>query len=240
MIGPLLAIPATALVMAWLGALFDLTIVCWLSVRRTRPYAFATLVGFHTITWLLFPAIGVFPLLMTISATVFFEPAWPRRFLSAPAPATSEPRFSMGRLGVGVVALYLGLMVMLPLRHHLIPGDVKWTGEGYLGSWQVMLTEKSASTTFLVTDPDNGRTWTVPAPPVLTARQQAVLGTDPVMIMQTADLIASELGGVSVAADVDLSFNGRPSTQYTDPSVDLTSLSHRDPVREWLMAEPVD
>lgn len=146
----------------------------------------------------------------------------------------------MSRLGVGVAALYLGLMVMLPLRHHLIPGDVKWTGEGYLGSWQVMLTEKSASTTFLVTDPENGRTWRVPAPPVLTARQQAVLGTDPMMIMQTADLIASELGGVSVAADVDLSFNGRPSTQYTDPAVDLTSLTHHDPVREWLMAGPVD
>ena len=47
-------------------------------------------------------------------------------------------------------------MVFIPLRHHLIPGDVKWTGEGYLGSWQVMLSEKSASADFIVTDPDSG------------------------------------------------------------------------------------
>ena len=60
------------------------------------------------------------------------------------------------RLWIGVGALYVLVMVAIPLRHHLTPGDVKWTGEGYLGSWQVMLSEKSASADFVVTDPDSG------------------------------------------------------------------------------------
>jgi hypothetical protein len=238
-LGALFAIPASAVVLAWLGALFDLTIVAWLSWRRTRVVAFTVLVAFHGLTWLLFPAIGVFPLLMTLSATVFFDPGWPRR-LTGPiiGQASHQPSFRVRAHALVPVALYVALMIALPLRHHVEPGDVKWTGEGYLGSWQVMLSEKSASTTFLVTDAETGATWTVAAPEVLTPRQVAVMGTDPVMIRQAADLIAADLGGVDVAADVVLSFNGRPSVQFTDPSVNLTSLPGDTPARQWLMPEP--
>ena len=90
-------------------------------------------------------------------------------------------------------------MIAIPLRHHLTPGDVKWTGEGYLGSWQVMLSEKSASADFVVTDPASGKSWRVPAPDYLTERQQMVMATDPVMIRQTARLIADDLGGESMS-----------------------------------------
>jgi hypothetical protein len=103
-----------------------------------------------------------------------------------------------------------------------------------------MLSEKSGSATFVVTDPQTGDSWRVPPPDYLTARQQVVMATDPVMIKQTADLIAAELGGVQVAADVALSFNGRSSTQFTNPAVDLTAVSVGDPVRDWLMPSPVD
>jgi hypothetical protein len=58
------------------------------------------------------------------------------------------------------------------------------------------------------------------------------------LIKQTADLLADELGGVEVAADVVLVFNGRPSTQFTDPSVDLTKVGFGDPVRDWLERSP--
>ncbi len=238
LIGPLFALPATAVVMAWLGAFFDLTVVGWLSFERTRPYAFGALVGFHTLTWLLFPSIGLFPVLMMIAALIFFPPDWPRRFVPVKANETNEPGFKLQAGKVAVAALYVAAMVALPLRHLLVPGDVKWTGEGYLGSWQVMLTEKSGSATFLVTDPGTGRTWRVPPPDVLNERQRAVMATDPTMIMQAADLIAADLGDVEVFADVVLSFNGRPSVQYTDPAVELTRLPDDFPSRDWLMPEP--
>ncbi len=68
--------------MSWAGFLFDLTIVVWLSWRRTRAVAYGVLLGFHLLTHLLFD-IGMFPLIMSVAATVFFSPSWPRRFLGA-------------------------------------------------------------------------------------------------------------------------------------------------------------
>ena len=133
----------------------------------------------------------------------------------------SSPR--LNPIGVALAASYLLLMIALPLRHYVLPGDVKWTGEGYLGSWQVMLSEKAGSADFLVTDPASGATWRVAPPEYLTERQRMVMATDPVMIRQTAELIAADIGGVVVAADVKLAFNGRRSTQLTDPSEPLAS-----------------
>lgn len=238
LVGPLVALPATALIASWLGAFFDLTIVFWLLNRRTRLGAFIAVAMFHTATWLLFPSIGLFPLLMTMSALIFFEPDWPARFIRRQWDVQTEPEFTIHRPWLGLAVLYLAVMVTLPLRHYVVPGDVKWTGEGYLGSWQVMLSEKSGSATFVVTDPKTGDTWRVPPPSYLTPRQEVVMATDPIMIKETADLIAHDLGGVEVAADVVLSFNGRASTQYTNPRVDLTAVGFGDAARDWLEPEP--
>lgn len=235
LIGPALTQPATAYVLSWVGAIFDLTVVGWLLWRRSRLIAFAFLVGFHTMTWLLFPSIGVFPLLMSLGATVFFDPDWPDRLLrrrAAPRNVNTRPP----RAGWILAGIYCVVMIALPLRHHLMDDDVKWNGLGYLGSWQVMLSEKSGSATFLVTDPGTGQTWRVPPPSYLTRRQIEVMATDPVMIQQTAALVSADNGGAAVSADVRLSFNGRPSVRYTDPEVNIAP--GRPPVETWLLAAP--
>jgi hypothetical protein len=236
LIGPLLTVPAVAFAFSWAGALFDLTVVGWLSMKRTRLIAYLVLVLFHTMTWLLFPSIGVFPLLMSLGALVFFEPDWPTRWLG---PMPGSPRESANRLSVaraGVVAIYVTVLIAVPLRHYLIPGDVKWTGEGYLASWQVMLSEKSGSVEFVVTDSSTGATWRVPPPDYLTERQVEIMSTDPVMIQQAAELISAELGGIPVAADARLSFNGRLSRPFTNPAVPIAGTEPRP--RSWVLAEP--
>jgi hypothetical protein len=101
-----------------------------------------------------------------------------------------------------------------------------------------MLSEKSGSASFLVTDPGSGATWRVPAPSYLTPRQQVLMATDPIMIKQVAELISEDLGGARVTADVVLSFNGRMSTQYTDPTIDLSAVSMGDQARDWLEPTP--
>ena len=250
LIGPVLTLPVVAYLFSWAGAFFDLTIVAWLSWRPARPYAYVALVVFHTLTWLMFPSIGVFPLLMSLSALVFFDPAWPEHFLPQERSDVRRggPKGRRGSFGarhplepawIGVGAIYVLIMIALPLRHHLTPGDVKWTGEGYLGSWQVMLSEKSASADFIVTDPATGKTWTVPPPEYLTERQQMVMATDPVMIRQTARLIADDLGGhVEVAADVRLSFNGRMSRPFTDPEVVISEAPLTEGIEGFILAQP--
>ena len=89
LIGPVLTVPVARLCALLGRAFFDLTIVGWLSWRRTRPVAYIALVSFHTLTWLMFPSIGLFPLLMSLSALVFFDPAWPEP-VSPPRPRRSE------------------------------------------------------------------------------------------------------------------------------------------------------
>jgi hypothetical protein len=242
LIGPLLTLPVTAVAASWLGAIFDLTIVGWLSWRRTRPFAYCAIAVFHTVTWILFPSIGLFPLLMTLSVLVFFEPGWPERVSTTRTP--SAPQRAPAKISPGWAlagATYALLMVALPLRHHLAPGDVKWNGEGYLGSWQVMLSEKSASADFIVTDPSTGDTWNVPPPQYLTERQQMVMATDPVMIRQAATLVAADIGGpVRVAADVRLSFNGRPNQQFTNPEVVISDQPVNAPIPGFVIASPAD
>ena len=220
LLGPLLSMPATAFTLAWAGVFFDLTVVVWLLVRRTRAVAYAALVAFHLMTWLLFPSIGVFPLVMGVSAMIFFDPDWPERWLRsvrAQTPIPHRPR----PLIAGLAAVYVLAMVLIPLRHLAIPGDVRWTGEGYQGAWQVMLTDKTGAVDFIVTD-SRGRSWVAPPPDYLTDRQLAVMATDPALIQQLAMEMAATTG-LDVSARGRISFNGRMSTEYTDPGVELTA-----------------
>ena len=91
-IGPYLDLPAVAYAAAWAGFLFDTTIVFFLLWRRTRPFAYVAVLAFHFATHLLFPQIGMFPVIMVVAALVFFDPSWPRRLLRRPrAPARRAP-----------------------------------------------------------------------------------------------------------------------------------------------------
>jgi hypothetical protein len=99
LLGGLFAEPATALAMSWAGFLFDTTIVLWLSWARTRLLAYGALIVFHGLTGYLFN-IGMFPIIMTSSALIFFSPSWPRaalrrlglsRLAGPAAPGAPEP-----------------------------------------------------------------------------------------------------------------------------------------------------
>ena len=91
LIGALLRETWTAYAMSWAGAAFDLAIVGWLLWRRSRLRAYAVLAAFHVLTGLLFPAIGMFPWMMTAFALVFFPPDWPRLLPSFPRRRESRP-----------------------------------------------------------------------------------------------------------------------------------------------------
>jgi hypothetical protein len=232
LVGPLLAVPATAFVLAWAGALFDLTVVGWLLNRRTRLPAYLVLVGFHLSTWLLFPSIGVFPIVMSLGALVFFDPDWPHPRATQVVPVSGGVR-QLRPLWLTVASVYVLAMLVIPMRHLAIPGDVRWTGEGYQGAWQVMLTDKTGMVDFVVTK--DGTTWIVPPPAYLTDRQTAVMATDPALIAQTARLIAAEYGG-SVSARGLIAVNGRRSVRFTDETVNIGQA----PVAtaQWVMAAP--
>lgn len=232
-IGQFFDTPAVAYLMSWGGALFDLTIVFWLSWRRSRPFAYLAVVGFHSMTWVLFN-IGMFPWIMIACTIIFFdEQDWGRLFrhLNARRILSASEIGQVGgvsRWAPPVLALFLALQVAIPLRHYLYPGELTWTEEGYRFSWNVMRVEKAGFVTFRMHDPQTGLSWIAQTQEYLTRQQEWQMSFQPDMILEFAHHLEdvyrqATSRDVEVYAEVWVSLNGRTSQLLLDPQVDLTT-----------------
>ncbi len=258
LLGPLFGLEWTALVMSWAGFLFDTGIVWLLLWRRTRPFAFALVVAFHVLTRALFP-IGMFPVIMVLSALVFFSPTWPRTLLAlagrfsgirpriapeflASQDAAPKPR-RVHRLILAVAMAYCVLHVALPLRHLAYGGSVLWHEQGMRWSWRVMVREKNGSITYVVRDKRSGKQWHVSPRRYLTRLQEREMSGQPDLILQLAQHIRAEFeqrarGPVEVRVEAFVSLNGRRMRRLIDPAVDLASIRDGVVPARWITASP--
>jgi len=257
LIGPIVAHDWAAPVMSWAGFLFDTSIPWLLMLSRARPFAYALVIGFHCATGLLFP-IGMFPVIMVLSALVFFSPSWPRklwgrlparfraRFAAQSARPTAPPLpASAGRyrLWFAVGAAYCLFQVAFPLRFLAYGGSVRWHEQGMRFSWRVMIREKNGSITFVVRAPLAGRTFYVAPHQYLTRLQEREMSSQPDLILQLAhrihdDYAAKGLGPIEVRADTWVSLNGRPIHRLIDPNVDLAQVKDGLAKADWILPEP--
>jgi vitamin K-dependent gamma-carboxylase len=245
-VGPWLVLPGVALAMSWGGFLYDLTIPLWLSLPRTRPLAYAAVIGFHAMVGVLFP-IGMFPWIMIVATTVFFEPSWPRavlaRFVPRPArPATAVPA-SPSRWALGLAAVYLTVQLLVPLRAFAYGGNVLWHEQGMRWSWRVMAREKNGSVTFRVRARGWSRERLVSPSRYLTAIQEREMVTQPDLILQLAHHVGHELAArgmedVEVRVDALASLNGRPMAPLIDPEVDLMTVEDSFWPATWISPAP--
>jgi vitamin K-dependent gamma-carboxylase len=251
-VGPYLALGGVAIFMSWAGFLYDCTIWMWLSHRRTRPYAFALVVVFHAAVGVLFN-IGMFPFIMVVAATVFFEPDWPRRFMRG-RPVIEGPRLparppAWPRLGVAALVLYASIQILIPLRHFGYPGSVTWNEQGMRWSWKVMVRDKSCALTYYVSLPpgDDGRRRVQVVAPTryLTDVQEREMCGQPDLILQLAHHIADDYASrgrasVQVRAHARVAMNGRRGRSLIDPDVDLTTIRDGVAVADWILPEPTE
>jgi hypothetical protein len=199
--------------MSWCGFLFDSTIVIWLSIRKTRPWAYLAVVVFHVMTRVLFP-IGMFPVFMVLAAMMFFEPDWPRtafarlarllqrrtprvvahhvqelskrvsRQWSAPGKPLADSRLQ--RAGFALLAAYCVVQLVIPLRFLAYGGNVLWHEQGMRYSWRVMVRAKGGSTVFNVRNPVTQQTWIVQPNVYLNDMQASEMSSQPDLILQLA------------------------------------------------------
>ncbi len=234
-IAPILGEPATAYAFSWAGALFDLTIVFLLLVRRTRAFAYVGVVIFHLITASLFP-IGVFPWVMMAAATLLFDPSWPRRWLArfGVPQVTVQPQIShlptSRPLSAGIfifTTLFCTLQLVLPLRHLGQRGAVNWDEQGFRFAWRVMLIEKAGMVEYQVVTSD-GRKFREFPRKELTALQYRMMATQPDMIVDYARHLAERYeaaghGRVAVFATSFAALNRRTSQPLMNSRVDLAA-----------------
>jgi hypothetical protein len=237
LVGPLLAEPWVAYAMSWAGAAFDLSVVPLLVFRKTRPIAVALAVAFHAAVGVLFP-IGVFPFVMVLAITAFFDPSWPRRIAERLAPGTrlgaaarplQGPLRRPATLLSAFAALHLAVQVLLPLRFLAYPGHGLWTEEGFRFAWRVMLIEKTGRVEFDVRSSDPPRRYRVFPREELTPLQLRMMSTQPDMIHEYAIHLRDRferrgLSGIAVHADSWAALNGRPSQRLVDPAADLAKI----------------
>lgn len=238
-IGGLFSLSGVPHAMSWAGAVFDCTIVVFLLWRRSRPVAYATLVGFHLMTGLLFQ-IGVFPIVMIVSTLVFFEPDWPQRLSRRSATEVLPAAPSFGRARTAFLIAFAAVQVWLPLRHYAEPSNVRWSEEGYYLSWRVMLTEKAGFVEYQVTDPTTGDSWSVDPSLVLVDWQRSVASTKPDLIHATALLISEHYAavgdvGLEVRATAWVTMNGRPAALMLDPTIDLAAHDRGEMPPGWIL-----
>lgn len=255
-IGLLLDRIEVAYAMSWAGFLYDLTIPLWLSWRRSRPFAYAVVLSFHTMTAIFFD-IGTFPLIMSVATLLFFDPSWPRALLRrAPlalgalragdqveAPPLGGPIRWQRPIALAAIAAWCAFHVIMPLRTHAYGGNVLWHEQGMRWSWRVMCREKNASITYRVRARGWARERYESPGRWLTRDQEREFGAQPDMVLALAHHIrdrleASGLEDVEVRVDALASLNGRPMARLIDPDVDLARVEDSVMPAEWILPSP--
>ena len=226
LIGFLFGEDAVVMGMAWGGMLFDLLIVPFLMCRPTRVVGFAGVLFFNFTNALVFH-IGIFPWLAIALSTVFFDPAWPRRYMVLKDERAAAPTGAARCSGAVLVFLviYVSWQLFLPLRHWLYPGNVSWTEEGHLYAWHMKLRSKSGRVRFYVMD-ETGKEFKVSPRSYLKSWQRRKMATRPDMIHQFVYYLGERLRseGKSVASirvDARVSLNGRRRQHLLNPEVNL-------------------
>ncbi|MEQ9009516.1 MAG: HTTM domain-containing protein [Ekhidna sp.] len=239
LIGPLLQEKWFQLVIAWGGVIYDGTIIFLLLHPKTRKVGFILSIIFNLFNSFVFQ-IGIFPYLMIGLTVFFFPPETITSIFFKKKPQVYLVRKQLSLSWTYVLGAYFILQLLLPLRHHLIKGDVAFTEEGHSLSWRMMLRAKSGFIKMDVKDLSTGERERVKISNYLTRDQQSSLMVQPDMIWQFAQRLKKEYAEngkqVAIYADAKVSLNGHPSRPLIDKNVDLASVPW-EPFKhsEWIL-----
>ena len=237
---------------SWIGAIYDLAIVFLLLNKRTRLFAFITVVVFHLLTRILFP-IGIFPYIMIVSTLVFFSSDFHKKALGLIARIFKISMVSfdnakvkiqsfdpVSKAKLSVLCAFVIFQIAFPFRYLCYDDELFWTEEGYRFSWRVMLMEKAGYTEFVVTDSKTKQSVSVNNSDFLTTFQEKQMSFQPDFILEYAHFLHDhfEQKGFhdpEVYAESYVALNGRLSKLYIDPKVDLAKQKESFYHKTWLL-----
>ncbi len=236
---------------SWGGALYDLTIPFLLLYRKTRILGFIAVVFFHVITRVLFP-IGMFPYIMIVSTLIFFNASLHHSILKKIADVfrinksyfDNKKNFQLQPItrkiyGV-ILPVFIGIQLLLPWRYLGYPGELFWTEEGYRFSWRVMLMEKVGYTEFKIVNGVTKEQFYVDNKEFLTTFQEKQMATQPDFMLEYAQYLAKHftaqgVENIEIYVDSYVTLNGRRSTRYIDPTVNLLTKKESFCHKDWIV-----
>ncbi len=236
-VGSWMTKPETALVFSWAGMLFDVSIPFLLLNKRIRPLAYLMLLAFHLLTGLMFP-IGIFPVVMSISALVFFSDQFHARIWQwhgvKPAELALQHRYLFR-----FTHLLILFQLVWPWRYLAYPGPLFWKEEGYRFSWRVMLMEKAGTAQFYIRDPKSGKEWQVRNRDYLNDTQEKQMSFQPDLLLQFAHYLGKrhllpDGSTPIVRAEVWVTLNGRRGQLLFSPHLNLMNLRDSFAPKSWL------
>lgn len=255
-IGDLFRYSATAYVFSWAGMLYDTLVPFFLMWRKTRLWAYLAVIGFHTITGILFQ-IGVFPVVMIFSTLIFFSADFHENLIdrirlllqklgiayntmSAYSGTAASVFGRRKRLVYTFLIVYVSFQLLFPWRYLLYPGNLFWTEEGYRFSWRVMLMEKAGTATFYVKDRASGHEGVVVNSEFLNPHQEKQMAFQPDMLLQFAHFLhdhyeAEGLSDPIVRVESYVTLNARPSRLIVEPEVNLAEVEDGWTHKEWIL-----
>tara|TARA_B110000037_G_scaffold186635_1_gene216728 strand:- start:11126 stop:12493 length:1368 start_codon:yes stop_codon:yes gene_type:complete len=238
--------------MSWSGMFYDLFIPFLLLNKRTRTFAFVLVVFFHVFTRILFP-IGMFPYIMIVATLIFFDARVHekiiatmkcllkpfRRNISTPKAQDIYP-FSRRKILLPIIAIFFVFQILFPFRYLRYENELFWTEEGYRLSWRVMLMEKAGLTTFKIANSKTGQYFYADNTDFLTAFQEKQMSCQPDFILEYAHYLGDHFTAkghknLQVYAESYVALNGRLSTQYIDPTVDLYQEKESFKPKNWIL-----
>lgn len=213
------------LFIAYAGILFDLLIVPLLLFKKTRTIALAASLSFHLFN-AIFLQIGIFPFFALSFSLFFYPPEKIRKLFFKNKLSIEEPiayNYSRKRFFLYFLIPFLFIQFILPLRHHLIEGDVLWTEEGHRLSWRMMLRKRDGFINFKIKNNDTGEITSYDYHKNLSPKQANTLATKPDFIWQYCQRIKQEYSGknISIFIDCKNNINNGEFKTLIDPKQDF-------------------
>ena len=213
------------LFIAYAGILFDLLIVPLLLFKKTRTIALVASLSFHLFN-AIFLQIGIFPFFALTFSLFFYPPEKIRKLFLRNKPVFNES-VAENHAGKPIFLFFLlpflFLQLLLPLRHHLIEGDVLWTEEGHRLSWRMMLRKRDGFINFKIKNNNTGEMASYDYHKNLSPKQARTLATKPDFIWQYCQKIKQEYHGknISIFIDCKNNINNGEFKTLIDPKQDF-------------------
>lgn len=213
------------LFIAYAGILFDLLIVPLLLFKKTRTIALVASLSFHLFN-AIFLQIGIFPFFALTFSLFFYPPEKIRKLFFKNKLSIEDPIVSNyfgKRIFLYFLIPFLFIQLLLPLRHHLIDGDVLWTEEGHRLSWRMMLRKRDGFINFKIKNNNTGEMTSYDYHKNLSPKQANTLATKPDFIWQYCQRIKQEYHGknISIFIDCKNNINNGEFKTLIDPKQDF-------------------